>query len=129
MLEVNLHCQRAVSQPTPFADKRGPSSAVLLPCPVGLRLLEFFHQLRLVQLLQVPDNAPKVEVGGDLGIDVGQKGDQLVALLGSKLMQKAGKGLGVTAAVTGQDVLQAAGGVGLVFSVFAQLDQQAPDLV
>src|SRR5690349_5084262 len=95
----------------------GKSSTVLLPCPVDLRLLEFFRQLGLVQLLQVLDNEPIFRNG--LSITISQKGDQLVALFGRKLFEKAGKRLGVTAPVIGQDMLQATGGVGLVFSVFA----------
>src|ERR1043166_7670391 len=97
----------------------GKTSAMLLARPVDLRLLKFFRQLRFVQLLEVPYDVLIIQVGGDLGIYVCQKGDQLVALPGRKPMQKHGKGLGITAAVIGQDMLQAAGGVGPVLSIFA----------
>src|SRR5690348_4493647 len=89
----------------------GNSSAVRLARPVDLGLLNLLRQLRCVQLLQVPDNALIFRNG--ISITISQKGDQLVALFGRKLFEKTGKRLGVAAPVAGQDMLQAAGGVGL----------------
>jgi hypothetical protein len=65
------------------------SSAVTLARPVDLRLLKLFHQLRFVELLQVPDNA--LILRKEISLAIRQKSDQLVAFLGRKLIEKAGK--------------------------------------